>query len=168
MISDKTIKIIFFLTTGVFLAFIAGFGLVSAAGTPYVMLEKIPGTFSGGTTNFETYFSGLYKLSMGLALVLAMFQLSRGGFEYLTTDAFAKKTDARETIKNALFGLVLILISFLLLKTINPDLINVQLKIPKTPVSPPTSVSATPSTGGRVVAGNGVFNEAKKIDNNLT
>lgn len=133
MISNKAIKIIFFLTTGVFWVFIVGFSLVSAAGTPYVMLEKIPGTSFGnisGTTDFNTYFSGLYRLSMSLALVLAMFQLSRGGFEYLTTDAFGKKETAKETIRNALFGLVLILVSFLLLKTINPDLININMNIP--------------------------------------
>ena len=132
MINSKIIKIIFFLIIGVSFVTLVGFNFVSAAETSYVVLEKLPG-MSGSSTNFSDYFSTLYKLSMSLALVLAVFQLSRGGFEYLTTDAFTKKAGAKETIKNALFGLVLILISFLLLKMINPDLINVQLKIPETP-----------------------------------
>jgi hypothetical protein len=55
-----------------------------------------------------------------------------GGFLYTTSDAINDKEDGREKIKNAIAGLVIILCSYLILRTINPQFVN----IPDTLVPP--------------------------------
>ena len=97
----------------------------------YQLLEPLPIIgIEVSSTGFGAYLAGMFKLSVGLAIVLAVFQLSRGGFTYLTSEAFMKKAGAKEIITNALLGLLIALLAFLLLKFINPDLVNTSLCIP--------------------------------------
>jgi hypothetical protein len=68
-----------------------------------------------------------------------------GGIKYMSTDAFSGKSEARGTIENAIWGLVLAISAWLILNTINPNLTNFNLSIPVQPIAPP---SAAPGTGG--------------------
>ena len=55
-----------------------------------------------------------------------------GGFQYMLTDSVTKKGDARSTIKNAFLGLAGALLSYLILYTINPQLVDISLvTVPK-------------------------------------
>lgn len=131
---NKTTKT-FFLTSLSLIIYLGLFGVVLAVGetgTDYVLLEPLPGISSVPVGGFGGYLAAMFKLSIGLATVLAVLQLSIAGFKYLTQDSFSQKSDARETINNALFGLLLLLSSYLILKTINPDLVTQDLMI--TPV----------------------------------
>ncbi len=101
-------------------------------GTTYTLLEKLPGIGGdeGVVRDFGTYLSQIFTLSLQLATVLAVVMVSFGGFKYLTTESFTGKSDAKTTITNAVIGLVILLTSYLLLNTINPDLVNQTFKIP--------------------------------------
>jgi len=117
-------------TLSVFAFYLFLFDLVQAQ-TPYTLLEPLPGIGDNGTVSgFGAYIAGAFKLAIGLATVLAVVQLSIGGFKYMTTEAFTGKSDAKKTITDAIFGLILLLSSYLLLRTINPDLVNQNLIIP--------------------------------------
>lgn len=130
MINFLKNKKIQFVLVACFLFFVSFSTSFSAV--EYKMLEKLPYINPNGeAVSLTTYLSGAFKLAFGVAILLAVFQLSFGGFKYLTEESFTGKTNARGKINNAIFGLVLIFVSYLLLNFINPDLVNIQFEIPK-------------------------------------
>ena len=71
----------------------------------------------------NSYISYAYKLALALAVVLAVFMITVGGFEYMLSSSITDKKNAQEKIWNAVLGLLLALCSYLLLYTIDPNLI---------------------------------------------
>ena len=88
----------------------------------YDLLEQsLPGVKSD---NLGVYLGGIFKLAIGIATVLAVLMIIIGGFQYITSEAISSKGDAKKRINDALLGLVLVLASWLILNTINTDLVN--------------------------------------------
>ncbi len=77
------------------------------------------------TVDIKGYVQKTFNLFIALATVAAVFMIVLGGFEYMTSDAFQKKSDGLNKIKNALWGLLLVLTSFLILRTIDPRLVQI-------------------------------------------
>lgn len=105
-----------------------------AQGTDYVMLAPVPGLTkpgSEGLTNTATFLPAFFKMVIGLASALAVVMLLYGGIQYMTTDAWNKKDSAKETIKDALVGLLLTLSAYLIIYTINPKMLSFNLEIPQ-------------------------------------
>ncbi len=130
---NKNIKKIFSLFALIYV-FLTAFVYVSHAATEqYVPLAPIQGVNNPDQTTGENglgnYFNAMYKLGVGLATGLAVLMIIWGGVEYATTDAIGGKEEGKERIQNALLGLLLALGSFLILRTVNKDLINVDLRI---------------------------------------
>lgn len=124
-----------------------------AVDTSYVPLAPLPGTFTGRagseTTNLSTYVAGSIKLLIALGGALAVLYAIIGGVQYVAASTNPSLKDgAKERITGALIGLTIILTSYLLLNSINPDLVNFKLELPaiteRTIVSPSTKV---PSVG---------------------
>lgn len=117
-----------------------------AAVDSYVELAPLPGactnvTVGGVTTcvvkvgtgnSLGQYINTLYKLAVASASVLAVLMILVGGFKYVSSDAIGNKEEGKETIKAALGGMLLILASWVILNTINPQLVS--LKIASTPL----------------------------------
>ena len=98
----------------------------------YTPLAPLPGTTNEeGTTDIQTYLPGVFNLAIGIAGVLAVLMIIIGGVQYITTDAIQGKSEGKERIRNALWGLVLVLVSWILLYTINPKLTVFNLNIEK-------------------------------------
>src|SRR3989338_1798208 len=118
------------------------------APTEYTLLAPIPLQGAGGNptekTNAVQYITGLFRLIIGLAGALAVVMLIFAGIKYMSTDAFSGKNEAKEIIENALWGLGLVIASWLILYTINPKLVEINFNIEKLPITPPT----TPGGGG--------------------
>ncbi len=71
------------------------------------------------------YFSALYKYLIGIAGILAAAMLIFGGLKWMLAAGNAAKIgEAKESIGSAVIGLLLALFSYLLLWTINPQLVN--------------------------------------------
>lgn len=124
----------------------------------YTVLAPLPGTTNvencTGTdckTTLEKYLPGVFKLAIGLSAVFAVLMIVIGGFQYISTDAIQKKTDGKERIKNALYGLVLVISAWLILNTINPKLLELRLDIEPITVAAP----AKGTLGGELSAGTG-------------
>jgi hypothetical protein len=83
-----------------------------------------------GDITLGSYINILVSILIGLAGLLAVVMIVVGGIQYMTTDALAGKSNARETITKALLGLILALGSYLILNTINPQLLIVEPNIP--------------------------------------
>lgn len=107
-------------------------------GKGYVPLVPIPGV--GTPTSFPAYLVGLYKLALISIAIFAMMMILYGGFKYMTSAGNpALMGDAKDAIWSAIFGLILALLSWLILSTVNPELTMIK--------TPGTSISLfTPST----------------------
>jgi hypothetical protein len=71
------------------------------------------------------YVTGVYKFAVGIASVIAAVMMMIGGFKWLTAGGDAGRvTAAKENIKNALIGLALSLGAYVILYTVNPDLVE--------------------------------------------
>ncbi len=116
----------------------------------YTPLENLPG-FEGQSGDFATYFGNLYKLALWIVAISALFMLVVGGFLYLSSAGNTSLLGtAKKTIYSALIGLVIALISWLLLDTINSDLTNLKLTGLTGAIganSSTSSTSATPASG---------------------
>src|SRR3989344_5815328 len=101
---------------------------LSATTFPYEPLEP---TFFGQnvqTVQANTFFSRLYTVALGAAVVLAVLMIVIAGVEYTAGGITAEmKSDAKKKIVNALVGLFIVFFAWLLLKTINPQLVNTEL-----------------------------------------
>jgi hypothetical protein len=93
----------------------------------------IPRLFEGSQPVDETllgrYISNFYVFFAGVAGILATVMMMWGGFHYITAAGNPQRmNEGKDIIGNAVIGLVLVLISYLLLNAINPRLI--QLRVP--------------------------------------
>jgi amino acid transporter len=97
----------------------------------YVPLAPVPPASSEGQhVNFPNYVRGMIKLLIGVAGVLAVIVIIIGGIQYITAgDSESRKGDAKERIWKAIIGLILALASWLILYTINPDLVIVDITV---------------------------------------
>ncbi len=125
-ISNGVKKTIFFAGTIIF------FGLapdVFAQG--FVPLAPIPGLtdIQPSEGGLATFFNNLYKYLIGLAAALAVIMIIWGGLEYSTQDSISKKSDGKQRIYDAIFGLVLVLSPVLVFSIINPSILNLSLNL---------------------------------------
>lgn len=120
-----------------------------------VTVDKTTGKTTGGCqTDFSTYLPGLFNLLIGVAAVLAFIEITYGGIAYMTTDAISGKGKSRERIENALWGLLLVIGSWVILNTINPNLLNFNLNMatPQTQ-GQDTIVSGATASGADLLSG---------------
>ncbi len=98
----------------------------------FVPLASIPGLtdIQPSAGGLATFFNNLYKYLIGLAAALAVIMIIWGGLEYSTQDSISKKSDGKQRIYDAIFGLVLVLSPVLVFSIINPSILNLSLNLP--------------------------------------
>lgn len=115
---------VFFVLFSIF----AGAQLTHAQG--FVPLsDSLPGPIQNainnvGPNSIPELIDGFFIVSVGVAGLLAVIMITIAGIKYVGSDSFSSKSDAKDQIRSAIIGLLLILASYLLLYTINPDLTN--------------------------------------------
>ncbi|MEX0919414.1 MAG: pilin, partial [Parcubacteria group bacterium] len=114
--------------------------------TPYQVLEPLPGTYeidSEGeeVTTASRYIAGIFTLIIGLAGALAVVMIIIGGIQYMSTDAMSGKSEAKSTISNALWGLVLAMSAWIILNTIDESLVEFDLNLERIPITERTITS---------------------------
>lgn len=93
------------------------------------------------------YIGGLYNFLLGFAVTVAIIMLMVGGFQYVLFSGTGQIGAAKERIKNAIVGLVLLFAVFVLLYTVNPQLTLLQpLEIKY--IDPVQFVAESGDTGG--------------------
>jgi len=96
-----------------------------------------------------------------LAVFLAVFMITVGGFEYMLGGTAGSKTAALKRIEDAIWGLLLALVAYMILYTIDPNLVpSNTFSIPSisssaaTPAaSPSSSPNAQPSLTNNTTPG---------------
>lgn len=82
------------------------------------------------------YVELVMNLIIGLVAVIAMVKIVMGGIQYMTSELISSKAAGKESIMNAIFGLLIALTAFLILNTLNPNLLNICLdNFPKARIS---------------------------------
>ncbi len=101
--------------------------------TSYELHEKIPG--QEGVDTLQKYLEGLYKFGISIAAILAVVMVGVGAFIYIVSSAgnVGKMLSAKDIITNALIGLVMVFVAWLILFIINPDLVGNTLHIQDKP-----------------------------------
>ncbi len=121
--------------------------------TEYNLLAPIPLTNPqtvDSKASTATYIPGLFRLMIAIATGLAVLMLIYAGIKYMSTDAFGGKEEAKGIISNALWGLLLAISAWLIVFTVNPNLVKFDLKIPVQEIKTNTNLGTggTGTTGG--------------------
>lgn len=124
--------------------------LLTISYTPYAAMAQVqletglpgaPSQLPAGT-ELPSYIRYLFLFGLGLIAILALAQMIIGGITYiLAAGNAAKVEDAKDIIFQALLGFGILLVSYLLLRTINPDLVNL-----RNPNLTPTQFQNVPDT----------------------
>jgi hypothetical protein len=95
--------------------------------------------------SLATYISKLYDVALAIGGILAVLMIVVGGIYFSVSGAVDKQAEGKEMIISALFGLLLLLGSYVLLNTINPELVKLKSPVPEN-VSPLLKPAAPAST----------------------
>lgn len=133
---------------------------VIAQTNDYVPLASLPGIggSNGETTTLQTYLPAIFKLTIGVAAVMAFVVITFGGITYIVSDTLTGKEDGRRWVENAVWGLLLVIGAYAILYTINPEMLSFKLTIPRpqTSITPPTSTVSGTGNGVSAAGGKGV------------
>lgn len=109
-------------------------GIASAA--PYTPLVRIPGLPAAGPVDLSMYMIGLYNFLLSIVGIVAVMMLIFGGMRYITAMGSSSAiSSAKDIVTSALFGLLLALISWVIVSTINPDILYIKNPTSKLPPS---------------------------------
>lgn len=97
----------------------------------YSLLAPFPGlmntTFDIRAGGLSEYLQGIFRIAIGAAGILAVVMLVVCGIRMMGTGSSSAKSEAKECITNAILGLLLAIGSWVILNTINPDLVRADL-----------------------------------------
>lgn len=106
-----------------------------AADVAYTPMVPLPGIPSGPIT-FAQYGPAIYKLLIGVAIILAVVMIVIGGVKLIASPANESlNAEGKKDIWGALTGLIIIALSWIILTVINPNLTTITLKFTPAPVA---------------------------------
>ena len=102
----------------------------------YCLLAPIPGFGDAvdTTQGVGNYLNAMIKIIIGFMSVLAVVMLVVGGIQYMVSNIAGEKASAKSRMTNAIFGLILALSSYLILNTLNPNLVNLKIGLRSTTI----------------------------------
>lgn len=85
------------------------------------------GQFMTGSGNLAQFFQAVFTFALSVGAILAVLRLAYAGWLYMSSDAFGKKSHAKEVITDAILGLLLLIGIYIVLYQINPCLLNLNI-----------------------------------------
>lgn len=99
----------------------------------YIPLEPLPSSGNSDQSNqFTQYLTTVFRLLIIGGALVAVLMLTIGGVTYMVSEVPGVKLDALDRAKAALLGILIIGASWLILNTINPDLLKFKLLFERT------------------------------------
>jgi hypothetical protein len=74
----------------------------------------------------QQYLIRIYQFAIGISGIVAVGMITTGGILISVSESIDKKGKGKEMIRDSFFGIVLLFGSYLLLRTINPDIVALQ------------------------------------------
>src|SRR3989344_3307138 len=110
---------------------------------------KLRGAYN--TTELGPFLQKVFVGAISLGAILAVLRLAYAGFVYMASDLWTSKEKAKEIITDTLLGLFLLLAIYLILKQINPQLLQLNINLgsaiqPGIPYDTPVPSFTTPTT----------------------
>lgn len=99
----------------------------SAETKTYVPLVGIPGVTDKTTPSLADYINSIYLFTISVGGLFGVVKIGYAGVKYSMSDVITDKSAAKESIRGVLLGLAILLIPFIVLKTINSDLTNLDV-----------------------------------------
>ncbi len=102
---------------------------------PYQPLAPLPGypadgfNFSDKSCPLGQFMNTFIDIFIGIVAILSMIMIVMGGIEYVMSDLVTSKEEAKSRIQNAILGLILSLSIYIILNTVNPNLLNLCLDV---------------------------------------
>ncbi len=125
-------------------------GIVYAEASPkYTLLEPLPCVGNDATTedcvngltetvDVRSFVGRAFQIAIAFSVVASVIMIIWGGFLWATTDSISGKGEGKGKIQNALIGLLFALTSYLILYTIDPRLVDINVNLekikPKNPI----------------------------------
>jgi len=123
----RQILILSTILAGLFFAQIA---LATNGGGVTLLEPSVIGKQPGDTVpDINEYIKGAFKPFLGLIAALSVVMIIWGGLEYIFSQVPGIKTEAKQRIWAAILGLILALGAYLLLETINPQIVETQFEV---------------------------------------
>jgi len=98
--------------------------LFALAEKTYTPLVPIPGVTQDTPVDLKVYLSSLYKLLISLTVILSVVVITIEGLKHMASESPFGKSKAKERIGQAIGGMILAVMSWLILYTINPALVS--------------------------------------------
>ncbi len=101
-------------------------------GESYKLLAPLPifgSVFNASGKSFGEYLSIMFTFFVSFAGVLAVVMLIFGGIQYMSTDSLSGTESGRSKMYQAVFGLIIVLASYVILNTVNPNLVKFNFSI---------------------------------------
>jgi hypothetical protein len=114
-----------------------------AVPSTYDLISPLGTGLSTGV-DLKTYLQGVIVITIGIAGVLAVVMMVICGIKMMMSGSVSGKSEAKECIWNAIFGLLIAIAAWAILYTINPELLKNDLQLADVPV--PVSPAASPRT----------------------
>lgn len=90
----------------------------------YIPLEPLPNVPQDGSATFCTLLNGLFRLLIFLGGLIAVGSFVYSGIMYMTSEVVGMKSNAKRGLQASLWGLAILLASYIILNTINPQLLS--------------------------------------------
>ncbi|MEK7106877.1 MAG: hypothetical protein AAB899_01665 [Patescibacteria group bacterium] len=90
--------------------------------------------------NLVTYLNTLFKVAISVGAIIAVLRLLYAGYTYMASDVWTSKETAKGIFREVFLGLLLLLSIYIILYQINPNLLNLDVRL-----APVTIAPATPS-----------------------
>lgn len=146
-------SILFFVSAFFFVTVSYAFGAA-----PYTPLIGLPGITNMETATLPQYVNAVYITLIGLGSLIAVMRIAWIGTKYSLSESVVHKVDAKSEITGVLTGLAILLIPFIVLNTINPELTSLdvlqraeKIELSDTPIlnaPSPTATTYNPVLGG--------------------
>ncbi len=111
--------------------------------TQFVPLTSLPGLSDfTSSSDLPAFLNNLYKICIGAAAALAVFQIMRAGFYFMTNKGSVSENEqAKHLLQMSIFGLLLVLSPVIVFGIINPQILSLnfnvdKLKVQEVTVSP--------------------------------
>lgn len=89
--------------------------------------EDGPLSNAAGTSDLPAFLNQIYLLCIGIAVVVSILQIIRGGITWMLTDSVMEKGQAKHLVTIAIMGLLLVLSPVIVFNIINPCILSLSL-----------------------------------------